>query len=107
MQRGDRVRITGARGTVHGRVEEIRKPEELPDLEHMPAGPAREVLSEIEVSRVAILSYAYGRARATLLFAALESEGRWYDLQGQELSIVRIPPASAQKKPPDRAERAS
>jgi hypothetical protein len=102
MKQGDRVIIFGARGTVHARVEAIRKPEELPDLPELSAGPAREVLEEIGVSRVAMLSYPRPRCDLPawaltqdqrdqrLIFAALECSGKWYDLAGQELAIEPI-----------------
>lgn len=97
MKQGDRVRITGARGTDYGHVEAVRKPEELPDPPELSLGPAKEVLSECHVSRIALISHASQHAGHRALFAALECQERWYDLQGQELDIQRIGPQSVQR----------
>ena len=103
MKQGDRVRISGATGTVYGRVEEVKRPGDLPDVPGAAAQPAREALTEMEVSRVAMLSHPHGRQR--LLFAALESGGEWYDLKGQPLAIEIIPPRKQWNQP--QKERAS
>jgi hypothetical protein len=90
MKQGDCVRISGAAGVVNGRVEELRTPAELPELPDLSIGPVRDVLAEIECTRVAILSYAYGREHTKLIFAALECDGQWYDLRNQELTIETL-----------------
>jgi hypothetical protein len=88
MTVGDLVEIAGPPGVVVGRVEELRPPQELPDLPELSSGAARAVLAELEVSRVALLSYHYGAQR--VVFAALESSGQWFDLRGQQLTLRRI-----------------
>ncbi len=93
MNPGDRVRISGAAGSVDGEVMSVASPWELPDLPELEAGPARTVLLEWAIVRVAMISHYYDDQ--PVMFAALQTEtGTWFDLHGQELSIS-ILPASA------------
>jgi hypothetical protein len=89
-----RVRVTGAPGTVIGRIEEIRKVAELPDLPDAgvpmrgPYAP-RSILQEIGAERVALISYKTSPDNE-LIFAALEIGGEWFDLNKQKLEIETV-----------------
>jgi hypothetical protein len=90
LQTNTKVRISAAgQGVAIGRVEDIRPPEEMPDLagfsdrgEFAP----RQTMREWGVTRVAMISYHADREQE-LLFAALEVDGEWYDLQRQHLTL--------------------
>ena len=85
-----KVRISAAgQGVALGRVEDIRPPAEMPDIagfsdrcEFTP----REIMREWGVTRVAMISYHASREHE-LMFAALEVDGEWYDLQRQHLTL--------------------
>jgi len=82
-----RVRISadGIPGCI-GRIEDIRPIAELPDADEMRAELPRSILTEWGVSRVAMISY-YMFPDNQVMFAALEVEGQWYDLQRKELTL--------------------
>jgi hypothetical protein len=90
LQVNTKVRISAAgQGAAIGRVEDIRPPAEMPDLagfstqsEFVP----REIMREWGVTRVAMISYHATRDQ-DLIFAALEVDGEWYDLQSQRLTL--------------------
>lgn len=72
--------------TVIGRIEDIRQPAELPDLDEMRAALPRSILEEWGVSRVAMISY-YQFPGSQVMFCALEIGGSWFDLKRRELSL--------------------
>jgi len=90
LRTNTRVRISAAcQGAVIGRVEDIRPPAEMPDLagfsdrgEFAP----RQIMLDWGVTRVAMISYHANR-ELDLMFAALEVDGEWYDLQRQHLTL--------------------
>jgi len=81
-----RVRVTGAAGEVLGRVEEIRPAAEVPDISGFDMEAGRKAFAALGVSRVAFISY-YVASNCGLMFAALEIDGKWFDLLHQELTI--------------------
>jgi hypothetical protein len=90
LRANHRVKISAAAGrVVIGRVEEMRRPDELPHLPGMSAEAARETLQEWGVSRVAIISY-HTSPDSQFLFVALEVEGHWFDLKRNALEIEVI-----------------
>jgi hypothetical protein len=87
---GQRIIISGAAGTVAGRVEHVAclADEPLPEIPGAP-DPAlvAEILAEWHITHVATISYWYTPAQQ-LLFVALHDEcGVWRDLRGEELAI--------------------
>jgi len=97
IRTGDRVRVTGLRGTVHGTVEVAHPPSQLPELPapSPPAAVAREILDEWGTDLVALISYPPDIHNPThlLLFAAMHvthPEPGWRDLQGQVLEIEAV-----------------
>jgi hypothetical protein len=85
---GDRVRVTGHRGSVIATVEAVSTPAELPELP-APAPAAAEcaaILEEFQVDHVAMISYTADDG-ATLVFAALHVHNKWRDMRGQLLEI--------------------
>lgn len=90
---GQRVSITAARAwgscTAYGRIESLKTPAELPDIQGIEAAAARKILREWHVSHVAVITYNDGRRDLT--FCALSVRGRWYDLRRQELTIEPAP----------------
>ena len=94
IQTNSRVQITGAAGTVIGRVEEIRPVAELPDLPEtgLPVGgpfAPKNILVEWGVARVAMITY-HASPDQQFMFAALEIGGEWFDLQHQKLEIETV-----------------
>lgn len=83
-----RVRISAeGLGACIGRIEDIRQPSELPDIpDLMGADVPRTVLEEWGVTRLAMISY-HNYPGQQVMFAALEIEGKWYDLRRQELTL--------------------
>jgi hypothetical protein len=85
-----KVRISAAgQGAVIGRVEDIRPPAEMPDLAGFSTRgefAPRQIMREWGVTRVAMISYHATREQE-LMFAALEVDGEWYDLQRQHLTL--------------------
>jgi hypothetical protein len=82
---GMQVLIEGESSWSVGTIEEIRQPNQLPSIAGAPAAAiAGEILEEMHVERVAIISHA------GMLFAALEASGSWWDLQQQRLTITPI-----------------
>lgn len=71
---------------VIGRVEDIRPPAELPDVDGMRAELPRSVLEEWGVTRLAMISY-YAFPNSQVMFCALEIGGKWYDLHRKELAL--------------------
>lgn len=86
---GQRVTITAAHGSAQGRIEALNTPAQLPDIPGIEAAPAREILREWNVSHVAVIKYHDGYQN--LLFVALRTRGRWYDLHKQRLTIEPAP----------------
>lgn len=87
LQAGQRVRITGAAGSVDGKVLETATPRELPDIPEAPAAAlVREILAEWDVHQVALLSYV--THRQTVMFLALTTSHGWRDLTGRPLIIT-------------------
>jgi hypothetical protein len=89
-----RVRICApGRGACIGRIEDIRTPDDLPDIpgawpqtgEFSP----RQIVRDWGVSRVAMISYE-PTAGQELVFMALEVAGEWYDLHRQHLMLEVI-----------------
>ena len=93
IEPGQRVRVTGVRGTVIATVESVATPAELPELPApAPAAAAcREILEEFQVDHVAMISYQHAEA-GTLIFAALHVHNVWRDMRGQ---LIEIEPAPA------------
>src|SRR5262245_52574869 len=87
-----RVKISVAGGrTAIGRIEDIRRPEDMPDIAGSGAPTdgefaPRSILKEWGVSRLAMISYDVWPGQ-TVMFAALEIGGAWYDLKRQELVL--------------------
>lgn len=101
LRLGDRVQVRARAGVVYGRVEAVSTTAALPDL--AAAAPsmrpelegqheeARAILEEWGVSRVAMISYAPAPGRPDrLIFAALEVDGQWFDMQHQPLTIAFV-----------------
>jgi hypothetical protein len=90
---GDRIQVTGVRGTVLATVQSIATPAELPGLP-APAPPdvsqVREILEEFQVDQVAMISYE-AADKTTLVFAALHVHNKWRDMRGQLLEISPAP----------------
>jgi hypothetical protein len=90
LRPNSKVRISAAgQGAAIGRVEDIRPPAEIPDLagfsdrgEFAP----RQIMLEWGVTRVAMISY-HANGEQELMFAALEVDGEWYDLERQHLTL--------------------
>lgn len=83
---GDRVVISNeSRGTVIGKIEDIRTPEEMRDTGLMEPD-AYELLREEGVTRTAVISY-YVSPGNPLMFIAMETGGEWQDLLGQPLNL--------------------
>jgi len=91
MKTGDRVTITGAAGIVTGEIVDVRSVDDLPDI----AGTGdlgwltREALRADGDKRLALISHQY--AEWIVSFIAIETrDGKWRDLQGQELTITPV-----------------
>jgi hypothetical protein len=89
-----RVKITGAAGTVIGRVEEVRPVAEMPDLPEtgLPVTgefAPKNILVEFGVTRVAAITY-HTSPEQQFMFAALEIGGEWFDLRKQKLEIETV-----------------
>lgn len=88
MRSGDRVRVTGPRGSVIATIQRLCTPAELPQLPPPApdAGITREILEEMGVEHVAMISYRHAQ-QGDLVFAAIQIRGKWSDLQGRWLEI--------------------
>lgn len=92
LQRGQRVKISGAAGEVIGEVAELETPATLPTVpgfSHPLMANLRAILAEGEVDLVAMLRYTSERG-TPLVFAALHSPAGWRDLRGQELTLEPV-----------------
>lgn len=91
LQTNARVRISGKAGIVIGRIEDLRTVDEMPDLPELGLPVAGEwapknILRERGVERVAAISYHY-TPHSEVMFWALAVGDKWYDLQGEELTL--------------------
>jgi hypothetical protein len=89
INKGDEIFISGAAGHAEATIAEICKPEELPALtrDRRKRAEVVEILTiEWHVDRVAIINYNDGIK--DVCFAALEIQGRWYDLRHNALLIL-------------------
>ena len=99
---GTVLRVTvGALGALVGRIEDLQDPAALPRLPHA-GGAEREVgaiLRDWQISRVAMISFRDGAGE--WMFAAFEIQGRWFDLNRNELrlEIIGQPMYAGQGKP--------
>jgi hypothetical protein len=78
---------SGRVGPVFGQVLSCTPRAELPDVAQLGA-EARAILTEWDVSHVAMIGYK--RGCIDVCFAALHLQGRWFDMQRQELSITPV-----------------
>jgi hypothetical protein len=85
LKSGAVVRIKGETSWSVGRIEEMRKPEDLPEIVGAPSAElAAAILKEWQVTRIAIISHC------GLIFAALETAEGWWDLNHQALIITPV-----------------
>lgn len=92
LQRGQRVKISGAAGEVIGEVAELETPATLPAVpgfSHPLMAQLRAILAEGDVDLVAMLRYTSDRG-TPFCFAALHSPAGWHDLRGQELTLEPV-----------------
>ena len=88
LRAGQRVRITGAAGSVDGAVLETATPPALPRIPGAPAVElVREILAEWDVRQMALLTYYAGDGQAVMFVALCTSHG-WRDLKGHRLTIT-------------------
>lgn len=88
LQAGQRVRITGAAGSVYGQVLETATPPQLPSIQHAPAVElVRAILDEWGVHQLAMLTYTTA-AGQPVMFLALSTSHGWRDLKGRRLTIT-------------------
>ena len=90
---GDRIVISHPeQGSCIGKIEDIRTPDETPQIEGFaPSGELnpQQIMREWGVTRVAVITYIQVPGKS-LMFVALEIDGEWYDLQRQKLTIRRF-----------------
>jgi hypothetical protein len=92
LRTGQRVRITGPAGSVHGQVLETATPPQLPDIHGAPAVKlVREILDEWGVHQLAMLTYTAAGNQAVMFLALLTDHG-WRDLRGRPLTIQETEP---------------
>jgi hypothetical protein len=89
---GDRVLIESASrgGTVLGKIEDIRSPEEIdqmPTLAPLEQLDAARTLREWDIVRLAVLSYYIAPGRALMFLALESSDGKWWDIAHQPVGI--------------------
>jgi hypothetical protein len=88
-----RVRISaGGIDSCAGRVEDIRRPEDLPEIEGFDQAGENapvSILREWGVTRVAVISYEPD-PNQQCVFTALEIAGEWYDMRRQKLTFEVI-----------------
>jgi hypothetical protein len=89
------VRVSGKRGTIHATIQRIAHPDALPLLPDIPADLSKEfsqIMQEWGVTRVALIAYpaaVYPEPGGfDLMFAAIEVDGKWWDMQHQLLEIT-------------------
>lgn len=88
LKTGDAVHIEGRDTWAFGRVEDIRRPQDLPTIDGCPPPEiVAAILAEVDCTRVALISFgAVGKRRT--VFAAIETPHGWRDLNGQPLAIT-------------------
>jgi len=88
LRAGQRVRITGAAGTVNGSVLETATPPQLPNIDGAPAVElVREILAECEIRQLAMITYTHN-GRPVMFLALSTSRHGWRDLRGRRLTIT-------------------
>lgn len=90
MKAGDRIRISAAgKGECLAVVHRVMRPEALPSIDDAPdVAIVRLYFQEAGVDALMYLSYLPAPGGPELSMFALHKNRRWYDLQGQQLTLT-------------------